>query len=107
MSAVDVAPAPVARPTTRGRRRAFSIFFILLFVLAAAGLIYWLHASQFESTDDAQVDGHLNPVSARVDGTIVKVYVEDNQAVKAGDPLVDLDPRDYQVALNEARAQFA
>jgi len=105
MSAVEV--APVKSPATKGRRKAFTIFFFILLVLAVAALVYWLYARQFESTDDAQVDGHLNPISARVDGTITKVYVEDNQEVKAGDPLVDLDPRDYQVALDQARAQLA
>ena len=47
---------------------------------------------------------HLDPVSARVDGTIMKVYVENNQVVKAGDPLVDLDPRDFQIAVDQAHA---
>ena len=76
---------------------AFLIFFIVLVDhRPQADLLYWLHARQFETTDDAQVDAHLNPISARIDGTITKVYVEDNQIVKAGDPLVDLDPRDYR-----------
>jgi membrane fusion protein (multidrug efflux system) len=96
-----------AEGATRGRGRAFLIFFFFLLIAAAAGLFYWLQARQFESTDDAQVVAHLNPVSARIDGSITKVYVEDNQIVKPGDPLVDLDPRDFQVALNQARAQLA
>lgn len=91
----------------RERRRAFLIFFTIVAVLGAGGLLWWLHARQFESTDDAQVDAHLNPISARVDGTIVKVYVDDNQTVNAGDALVDLDPRDFQVALDQALAQLA
>ena len=100
-----VSPAtPPAAP--RGRRRAFLIFFIVLVIAAAAGLLFWLHARQFESTDDAEVDAHLNPVSARIDGTITKVYVDDNQIVKTGDSLVDLDPRDYQVTLDQALAQL-
>ncbi len=94
-------------PLARGRRKAFLIFFMVLLVIAAAGFLYWIHARQFESTDDAQVDGHLNPVSARVDGSITHVYVEDNQMVSAGQPLVDLDPRDYQAALDQALAQLA
>jgi membrane fusion protein, multidrug efflux system len=103
------APARVEKPATptRGRRKAFLIFFLVLIVLAIGGLFYWFHARQFESTDDAQVDAHLNPISARVDGTITKVYVDDNQAVKAGDPLIDLDSRDYQAALDQALAQLA
>jgi membrane fusion protein (multidrug efflux system) len=100
------APAEKA-PVTRGRGRAFIVFFIILAALAIGGLFYWLHTRQFETTDDAQVDGHLNAISSRVDGTITRVYVEDNQLVKAGDPLVDLDPRDFQVALDQALAQLA
>ena len=90
-----------------GRRRAFLIFFIVLAVLAVGALAWWLRARHFESTDDAQVDAHLNPISARIDGTITKVYVDDNQVVNAGDALVDLDPRDFQVALDQALAQLA
>lgn len=109
-------PAPVATrasvsttnaPVTRGRRKAFTIFFIVLLAIALAGFAYWLHARQFESTDDAQVDAHLNPISSRVDGTVTHVYVDDNQIVTVGQPLVDLDPRDYQVALDQASAQLA
>lgn len=99
------AKQPGANP--RGRRKAFFIFFAVLIVAAIAGLLYWLHTRNLESTDDAQVDAHLNPVSARVDGMITKVFVDDNQIVKTGDPLVDLDPRDFQVALDQALAQLA
>jgi membrane fusion protein, multidrug efflux system len=92
---------------TRGRTRAFVIFFIVLAVLATAGTFYWLHVRQFETTDDAQVEAHLNAVSSRVEGTIARVYVENNQLVKANDPLVDLDTNDFQVALDAAEAQLA
>jgi membrane fusion protein (multidrug efflux system) len=102
-----IVPAANTPRPQRGRNRAFLIFFAVLLVLAAAGILYWLHVREFESTDDAQVDAHLNPISARVDGTITRVYVDDNQTVKAGDPLADLDPRDYQVALDQAFAQLA
>jgi membrane fusion protein, multidrug efflux system len=92
---------------TRGRGRAFLIFFVVLGVVAIGGLLFWLHARQFETTDDAQVDAHLNAISSRIEGTIVRVYVEDNQIVRPGDPLVGLDPRDYQVSLDQALAQLA
>jgi membrane fusion protein (multidrug efflux system) len=98
-------PAPAAN--TRGRRRAFTAFFLILLVAAIAGLIYWLHARQFESTDDAEVDAHLTPISSRIDGTITSVFVDDNQRVKPGDALVNLDPRDYAAALDQALAQLA
>lgn len=94
-------------PVTRGRGKAFIIFFLLLIIAAGVGIYFWLESRQFETTDDAQVDAHLNSISSRVDGTITQVYVDSNQMVKAGDPLVDLDPRDFQVALDQARAQVA
>jgi membrane fusion protein (multidrug efflux system) len=96
-------PAPVSR----GRRRAFTIFFLILLIIGVGGLLYWLHARNFETTDDAQVDAHLIPVTSRIDGTVIRVYVEDNQTVKPGDPLVDLDPRDYQASLDQALAGLA
>jgi membrane fusion protein (multidrug efflux system) len=107
LAASSPPPETAKPPVTRGRKRAFTIFFIVLACAAAAGLFYWLHSRNFESTDDAQVDAHLNAISARVDGAIEKVYVEDNQIVRAGDPLVDLDPRDLQVSLAQALAQLA
>src|SRR3954454_20640652 len=90
----------------RGRRTAFLIFFSILLLAAVGGILYWLHARQFESTDDAQVDAHLNNVTARIDGTITKVYVDDNQIVKAGQPFVDLDERDLKASLDQVLAQW-
>jgi membrane fusion protein (multidrug efflux system) len=105
------APAPASvpqpPPVTRGRGRAFIIFFLVLLIAAGVGLYFYLQSRQFESTDDAEVGAHLSAISSRVDGAITQVYVDDNQIVKAGDPLVDLDPRDFQVAINQARAQLA
>lgn len=100
-------PKPTPPPASRGRRRAFTIFFIILLVIGVGGLLYWLHARDFETTDDAQVDGHLIPVTSRIDGTVTHVYVEDNQVVKTGEALVDLDPRDLQVDLDQALAQLS
>jgi membrane fusion protein (multidrug efflux system) len=102
LEAPRVPPPPP--PVTRGRKRAFVIFFLVLLLGAAGGVAYWLYSRGFESTDDAQIEMHLDPISARVDGTITKVHVENNQFVHAGDPLVDLDPRDFQVAVNQASA---
>jgi len=108
--AEEIKPAEVKteKPSnTKGRARAFGIFFVILLLLATGGVLYWLHARQFEETDDAEVEAHLNPVTSRIDGTIVRVYADNNQTVKAGDPLVDLDPRDLQVALDQTQAQLA
>ncbi|WP_257310005.1 HlyD family secretion protein [Geothrix fuzhouensis] len=74
-------------------------------LVIAAGM--WFYTRNRVSTDDAQVDGHLVPVSCRVYGTVDKVLVEDNQAVKAGDPLVAMDPRDIQAKLDQAKAALA
>jgi membrane fusion protein (multidrug efflux system) len=99
----EIKPEKISR--TKNRNKAFAIFFIVLALLAAAGTLYWLHARQFEETDDAEIEAHLNPVTSRIDGTITRVYVDNNQTVKAGDSLVDLDPRDMKVALDQAQAQ--
>ncbi|HTO97999.1 MAG TPA: HlyD family secretion protein [Myxococcales bacterium] len=76
-------------------------------LLAVAAFLWWLHARKFEDTDDAQVDGYITAVASRVPGTVVKVLVEDNQAVKAGDVLVELDTADLDVALAAAKAAVA
>ncbi|MDQ6665325.1 MAG: biotin/lipoyl-binding protein, partial [Acidobacteriota bacterium] len=76
-------------------------------VLAVGGFFIWLHYQGRESTDDAQIDGHIDPISAKLGGTVTAVNVEDNQVVKRGDVLVQIDPRDYNVALDRARADVA
>jgi membrane fusion protein, multidrug efflux system len=94
-------------PVTRGRKRAFTIFFLFLIIAGGFGLYYWLQSLHYEDTDDAQVEAHMNSISSRVDGTIIAVFTDNNRFVKQGDPLVDLDPRDLQVALDQAKAQLA
>ena len=91
----------------RKRRRAIIIFCAVLLVGAIGGLLYWLHARHFEDTDDAQVNGNLSPIGTRVNGTVIKVYVQNNETVKKGDPLVDLDPSDNRASLDQAEAQLA
>jgi membrane fusion protein (multidrug efflux system) len=76
-------------------------------VVALGVLAWWLHARQLEDTDDAQIDGDIVAVSGRVPGTVVAVRVQDNQAVKAGEVLVELDPTDLEVAMAQARAAVA
>ena len=86
--------------------RARLLIAVVVVLLIGAGVWYWLTRGR-ESTDDAQIDSHVTQVSARVAGTIVRVAVEDNQTVDAGAMLVGLDPRDYQVAVDRARAELA
>ena len=76
-------------------------------VLIGGGFLLWRHLFPRESTDDAQVSGHVTPISARVAGPVIAVHVVDNQAVKAGEVLVEIDPRDYQLALERAKADLA
>jgi len=78
-----------------------------LALVAIAALLWWLHARKFEDTDDAQVDGYITAVSSRVPGTVFRVLVEDNEAVKQGDVLVELDAADLEVAVVQARAAVA
>ena len=85
-------------------------FFLLVgaIIIAVGGVFLWLWITAGrESTDDAQVDAPVTPVSARVGGTVMRVPVKDNQRVDASAVLVELDPRDYQVAIDKARAELA
>src|SRR5258708_13058346 len=93
-----------ARKTTKRTQILIVGIAILLAVVAATA---WAVYSQgYEATDDAQVDGHLNVVSARISGTTAAVYVSDNQTVEAGQPLVDLDPTEQKIAYAQAKAQY-
>ncbi len=77
-------------------------------VVAVLGLVAWLWITAGrETTDDAQVDAHVTQIAARVGGIVLKVHVEDNRPVDAGATLVEIDPRDYQVAVDKARAALA
>jgi len=76
-------------------------------VVLVAGVVLWRYFGSYESTDDAQVDAHLYPVSARVSGYVIKVNVGDNQYVHQGDVLVEFDPKDYEVAVAQANASLA
>jgi membrane fusion protein, multidrug efflux system len=78
---------------------------VLLIVIA--GIFVWRYYAVRESTDDAQIDGHITPISSRVSGTVIALFFNDNQLVKAGDTIVQLDPNDYQVALDRAKADLA
>ena len=84
------------------------LLLVIVFIAALVVLfIVWRHMVGRESTDDAQIDGHINPVACRVGGTVLAVHVDDNQEVKAGMLLVKVDPRDFEIALERARAELA
>jgi membrane fusion protein, multidrug efflux system len=86
---------------------AFRIALIIAaVVLIVAGFLVYRYISSYESTDDAQVDGHINSISARVSGHVIKLNIRDNQYVQAGTVLVEIDPSDYQVAYERAKADF-
>ena len=90
--------------TNGGRWRLGGV--VLVAVVLIAGFL-WLRSRGKETTDDAQVDGHITQIAPRVGGTITKVHVTNNQAVKAGEVLAEIDPRDYQNALDRVRAELA
>ena len=107
---------PISQPSNRLRnlfRRPGRISGRALLALAAvavvAGLGWWIYAQQFESTDDAQIDGHLDAISARISGTVIYINpkVENNQSVEAGTLLLELDPNDYQAELDHAKGELA
>jgi membrane fusion protein (multidrug efflux system) len=91
-----------------GPPRRFLIIGAVIAVLAIFfGIRYWMYASTHEDTDDAYVTGYTHQISSRITGTVEQVLVDDNWHVTAGQPLLKLDPRDYQVALEKDRASYA
>ena len=108
-----IEPAPVTdtvytTPSYGGpkRRRTF-IILIAVVVLLVGSFFLWRYFNSYESTDDAQADVHLYPVSARISGYVVRVNVEDNQWVEKGTVLVEIDPKDYEVAVAQAQANLS
>ncbi len=89
----------------QSRRRGIVIVVVVILALVTGGI--WWRSTYSESTDDAQVNGHLLQVSSRVAGQVAKVYVDENQVVKAGDVIAELDPSDYKVAVENAEAALA
>jgi membrane fusion protein (multidrug efflux system) len=98
--------APEDESPEKKSRRKLIIIAVVVLLLIGGALFYW-HSSFTEDTDDAQVDGDLYQVSARIAGQVIKVYVQDNQEVKAGDPVAEIDPKDFQVALEQAQANLS
>ena len=107
ISGRDAGPVP---PPPRKRKlsaRNLAIGIVALAVVVAAILYYLVFVAPYESTDDAFIDGYVTLVSARVPGQVVRLLVRDNQSVAAGYVLLELDPRDYEASLSQARAELA
>jgi len=108
-----IEPSPVTDrkytpPASRSRkRRRNMVILLVVLVVLVAGVFLWRYLGTYESTDDAQADVHLYPVSARISGYVVKVNVDDNQWVQKGTVLVEIDPKDYEVAVAQAQANLA
>ncbi|HMD32151.1 MAG TPA: HlyD family secretion protein [Candidatus Acidoferrales bacterium] len=96
---------PVA-PPARTSGKGWLIGAVVL-VLVTGGVAVWMYLSHYESTDDAQIDGHVHPISARISGYVTKVNVDDNQWVHTGDLLVEIDSTDYKVAVAKAEAELS
>src|SRR5271168_1029447 len=92
-----------SRTSSSGFRIAIVVAAIVLLVV---GIFIYRYVTSYEGTDDAQVDGHINSISTRISGHVIKLNVEDNQSVQAGTVLVEIDPADYQVAYERAKADF-
>jgi membrane fusion protein, multidrug efflux system len=110
-SAVDASPlkddlyTTPARPNPKRRRNI--VILAVVVVMIVGGVFLWRYLSSYESTDDAQADVHLYPVSSRVSGYVIKVNVDDNQWVEKGAVLVEIDPKDYEVAVAQAQANLS
>ncbi len=95
------------KPKKRISPLTILIVVIVIGALAFGGVVLYGYLDSYESTDDAEVDGHIDSISSRIAGTVTNVYVEDNYPVKAGQVLIALDPRDYQVSREQAEATLA
>jgi membrane fusion protein (multidrug efflux system) len=91
----------------RGTWRRIALFSLIGFLLAIGGVLLYRYFASYESTDDAQIDGYIYPVSSRVPGYVVRVTADNNQFVQAGTVLVQLDPKDYDLAVANAKATWA
>jgi len=93
--------------TRRKRFRRILLFAVIGLILVAGGILLFRYFAAYESTDDAEIDGYIYPVSTRVTGYVVRVTVDNNQFVQAGTVLAQLDPKDYDVAVVNAKATWA
>jgi membrane fusion protein (multidrug efflux system) len=103
----ESATPPLSPHYKRSNARKNILIVAIVLVVLVGGLFLWRYLGTYESTDDAQVDAHLYPVSARISGYVTKVNVDDNQYVQKGAVLVEIDPKDYEVAVEAAKANLA
>jgi membrane fusion protein, multidrug efflux system len=117
VNVADATPSPGGQPEQKGaeapqtngapkKSRRGLIIIVLLVLVVAGGLFYW-RSTFSEDTDDAQINGHLIQISSRINGTVVKINVDENQYVAKGTVIAELDPADYQVAVENAEASLA
>lgn len=92
--------------SSKNRKRAFYVAGVVLFIAAVAGLIYWFYARQFEYTDDAFIDGEVVQISPKITAYVAKVFVKDNQLVKKGELLIELNSEDLEARLENAQSQL-
>ena len=101
----ESAPPPPPQRYKRSNSRRNILILVIALVVLAGGVFLWRYLGTYESTDDAQVDAHLYPVSSRISGYVTKVNVDDNQYVQKGAVLVEIDPKDYEVAVEAGQGQ--
>lgn len=93
------------KPPFYKRPLFMTILIVVVVLLIVGGIVFWLYERHFESTDDAYIDGHVVQISPKVAALVKAVHVDDNQRVTQGDVLIELDPRDYQAAADQAKAE--
>jgi membrane fusion protein, multidrug efflux system len=111
VNVADATPASGGQPEQKApeapkKSRRGLIIVIVLILVIAAGAFYW-HSTYSEDTDDAQISGHLIQISTRINGQVVKINVDENQYIAKGTVIAELDPSDYQVAVENAEAAVA
>ncbi|XYJ11475.1 HlyD family secretion protein [Telluria sp. B2] len=108
-SAAPAAPAvaPAAAGKTPPNKRVLTVVALIALAALVAGGRMWYRSHNFVETENAYVAGHVHPVSSRIAGVVTRVLVEDNQHVKAGDPIAELDPADQHVRVEQIEAQIA
>ena len=101
------APPDESTEVAQPQKRRRGIIILVVAVLALVGAGFWWHSTYYEDTDDAQINGHLIQISSRIAGQVIKVNVEENQQVNKGDVIAELDPKDFEVAVENAKAALA